>query len=109
MDREHFKNGSLGCVRLCGTGQVGQGKVQIEEVILMVETNPEFLNHKRLEHIWGFLQYITQTYSGMTPYIIGFHLTIDGWLENRLTSGWRMKEAGNDKTTKQGRKEGRNE
>jgi hypothetical protein len=27
----------------------------------------------------------------MTPYIIGVHLTIDGWRENRLTSEWRMK------------------
>jgi hypothetical protein len=39
------------------------------------------------------LQYVTQTYSGMTPYIIGFHLTIDGWRENRMASGWRKKES----------------
>jgi hypothetical protein len=29
----------------------------------------------------------------MTPYIIGFKLTIDGWRDNRLASGWKMKEA----------------
>jgi hypothetical protein len=27
----------------------------------------------------------------MTPYIIGFHWTIDGWRENRMSSGWKMK------------------
>jgi hypothetical protein len=69
-----------------------KGKAQVEEVISMIEEDPHRLNHKRLEQVRGFLQYIMQTYSGMTPYIIGFHLTIDGWRENRAPSGWRKKE-----------------
>jgi hypothetical protein len=28
----------------------------------------------------------------MTPHIIGFHLTVDGWRDNRLESGWRKKD-----------------
>jgi hypothetical protein len=68
-----------------------KAKAQIEEVIAMVENDSNHLDHKRLEQVRGFLQYVTQTYSGMTPYIIGFHLTIDGWRDNRLASGWRMK------------------
>jgi hypothetical protein len=69
-----------------------KAKAQVEEIITMVETNPNRLDHKRLEQVRGFLQYVTQTYSGMTPYIIGFHLTIDGWRDNRLDTGWRKKE-----------------
>jgi hypothetical protein len=56
-----------------------KAKAQVEEIIIMIETDPDHLDHKRLEQVRGFLQYVTQTYSGMTPYIIGFHLTIDGW------------------------------
>jgi hypothetical protein len=68
-----------------------KAKAQIDKIILMVETDPSRLDHKRLEQVRGFLQYVTQTYSGMAPYIIGFHLTIDGWRSNRLTTGWRKK------------------
>jgi hypothetical protein len=68
-----------------------KAKAEIEEVIEMVERDPERLDYKCLEQAWGVLQHVTQTYSGMTRYIIGFHLTIDGWQANRMASGWRMK------------------
>jgi hypothetical protein len=67
-------------------------KAQIAEIILMIKTDPDHWDHKCLEQVQGFLQYVTPTYSGMTPYIIGFHLTIDGWHANILVSGWRNKE-----------------
>ena len=68
-----------------------KAKSQVEEVITMIHTDPNRLDRKRLEQVRGFLQYVTQTYSGMTPYIIGFHLTIDGWRDNRTKDGWRQK------------------
>jgi hypothetical protein len=74
-----------------------KAKSQIEEVIAMVEQDPDHLDHKRLEQVRGFIQYVTQTYSGMTPYIIGFHLTIDGWREDRTDSGWKRKEGPKEK------------
>jgi hypothetical protein len=40
-----------------------------------------------------------QTYSGMAPYILGFHLTIDGWRDNRLETGWRTKTPLKNQTT----------
>jgi hypothetical protein len=84
-----------------------KAKSLVEEIIGTVETNPKALDHKRLEQVRGFLQYFTQTYSGMTPYIIGFHLTIDGWRKNREASGWRMKEEPKKKqTSKQSSHEG---
>jgi hypothetical protein len=76
-----------------------KAKRQVEEIITMIQTDPNRLDHKRLEQVRGFLQYVTQTYSGMTPYIIGFHLTIDGWRENRLESGWRKKDPLKDQTS----------
>jgi hypothetical protein len=69
-----------------------KAKAQVEEVITMIQTNLDRLDRKQLEQVRGFLQYITQTYSGMTPYIIGFHLTIDGWRENRTKDGWQRKD-----------------
>lgn len=70
-----------------------KAKTQVEEIIAMIKINPNRLDHKHLEQVWGFLQYVTHTYSGMTPYMIGFHLTIDGWRGNRLDTGWRKKDS----------------
>jgi hypothetical protein len=70
-----------------------KAKSQVEEIISMIQTDPNRLDHKRLEQPRGFLQHVTQTCSGMTRCIIGFHLTVDGWRDNRLESGWRKKES----------------
>jgi hypothetical protein len=48
---------------------------------------------KRLEQNKGFLQYVIQTYSGFASYLIGFHMTIDGFQQGRDKNGWRMAEA----------------
>ena len=50
------------------------------------------LDRKHLEQVSGFLKYVTQTCSGMIPYIIRFHLTIDGWRENRTKEGWQRRD-----------------
>jgi hypothetical protein len=60
-----------------------KGKAQVEELIEMIENDPNQLDRKRLEQeVRGFLQCVTQTCSGMTPCIVGFHLTVDDWREN---------------------------
>jgi hypothetical protein len=48
------------------------------------------LSRKRLEQIGGFLLYVTRTSLCMVPYLIRFHLTIDGWRSNRDEKGWRL-------------------
>jgi hypothetical protein len=63
------------------------------EVLSFITTDPTRIPRKRLEQIRGFLQYVTRTYTGMNPYLIGFHLTIDGWREDRDAEGWRQKPA----------------
>jgi hypothetical protein len=45
---------------------------------------------KRLEQIRGFLMYVTRTYLGLTPYMIGFHLTFNSWRAHRDGEGWKV-------------------
>jgi hypothetical protein len=36
--------------------------------------------------------YVTWTYVGMAPYMIGFHMTIDSWRRGRDREGWRTND-----------------
>jgi hypothetical protein len=67
-----------------------KAKLQIEEVRAMLERDSKALPRKQLEQFWGFLQYVTQTYSSITSYMIGFHMTIDSWRPGRDSEGWRI-------------------
>jgi hypothetical protein len=58
-------------------------KSMLTELQEMIVTRPEGLNRKRLEQIRGFIIYVVQTYPTMKPYLIGLHMTIDGWRSNR--------------------------
>lgn len=66
----------------------------IDEVINMIATDPDKLNRKRLEQIRGYLGYVTRTFPCSVPYMIGLHLTIDGWRKNRDKEGWRIQPKG---------------
>lgn len=48
------------------------------------------LNHKTLEKGRGFLVYFTRTYTSLTPYLKGIHLTLDSWREGRDAEGWKL-------------------
>jgi hypothetical protein len=67
-----------------------KAKGLLNELKVMIEENNGEMSRKRLEQIRGFLIYVTQTYPGMVPYLIGIHMTIDGWRDNRQKSGWRL-------------------
>jgi hypothetical protein len=67
-----------------------KAKAQVEEVRMMLEKDPEKISRKRLEQIRGFLQYVAQTYTTLTSYLIGFHMTIDAWRPGRDHDGWRL-------------------
>jgi hypothetical protein len=66
-------------------------KAQLREVLEMIDANNSKLNRKRLEQIRGFLNYVAQTYDWLTPYMIGLHMTIDGWRPGRDSEGWKTK------------------
>jgi hypothetical protein len=55
---------------------------------------------QHLEEIRGFLVYVTRRYISLAPYLIGIHMTIDGWRAGRDSEGWRnqkvMVKAGED-------------
>ena len=59
----------------------------VTEVQAMMDANPEGLSSKHLEQIRGFLQYVTQTYTSLTSFLIGFHMTIDVWRCGRDPDG----------------------
>ena len=65
----------------------------LAEVRSLLEDGPEALSRKRLQQVRGYLQYVASTYKPMTPYLIGFHLTIDGWRRNRDKEGYRLTPA----------------
>jgi hypothetical protein len=48
------------------------------------------LDRKLLESYRGSLVYLQRTYPSITPYVKGFHLTIDGWREDRNAEGWKI-------------------
>jgi hypothetical protein len=66
-------------------------KAQLAEVLDMIDVESGKLNRKRLEQIRGFLNYVAQTYDWLTPYMIGLHMTIDGWRPGRELEGWKVK------------------
>ena len=45
---------------------------------------------KTLESYRGSLVYNQHTYPPITPYLKGYHLTIDSWLPDRDQEGWRL-------------------
>lgn len=47
------------------------------------------VNCKKLQVIRNFLNYITTTYPIILSYLMGLHLTIDGWRQGRDTEGWK--------------------
>ena len=50
----------------------------VKEINQIVENDAGRLCRQRLLEIRGFIQYVCQTYSWLTPYLMGLHLMIDG-------------------------------
>jgi hypothetical protein len=48
------------------------------------------LNHKLLEQRRGFLNHIQRVFPAMTPFLKGFHLTLDGWRPGRADDLWKL-------------------
>jgi hypothetical protein len=64
-------------------------KALLREMQEMLVTAPKLMRCKRLEQIRGFLNYVAKTYTWLRPYLIGVHMTIDGWRPNQDGEGWR--------------------
>jgi len=48
------------------------------------------LDHKVLEQRRGFLNHIQRVFPAMTPFLKGFHLTLDGWRPGRDEDMWKF-------------------
>ncbi len=64
-----------------------KAKSQVQELGAIVQQR--LGNRKRLQEIRGFLNYVATTYPILSSYLMGLHLTIDGWRKKRCKDGWR--------------------
>jgi hypothetical protein len=53
----------------------------------------DWVDHKVLERIQGFMVYVDRTYKPLTPFLMGLHMSIDGWRPGRDDEGWRLRQA----------------
>jgi hypothetical protein len=62
----------------------------VQDLIQLVEHGAP-LNLKELQSARGSLTYVQRTYPMITPYMKGFHLTIDSWRSGQTRDGWLKK------------------
>jgi hypothetical protein len=67
-----------------------KAKKLMHEVLDLLAEDSQHLPRHRLEQIRGFLVYVTRTYPCVVSYLIGMHMTIDSWQNNRDGNGWRL-------------------
>jgi hypothetical protein len=75
---------------LCAQEKWDKAKAMIQEVADMLAEVPKAMARHRLEVIRGLLNHVFQTYHSLVPFLIGFHRTIDLWLTNRNSQGWKL-------------------
>ena len=79
-----------GVYQLTSEEKWNKGKSQTHEVKAMLDTNWQALDHHRLQQIRGYLNHLAEPYPEIKPYLNGFHLTIEGWRDNRDDERWRI-------------------
>jgi hypothetical protein len=57
----------------------------------MLQQGKTKLEYKRLLLDQGFLVYATQAYSGMKPFLKGFHLLLETWRGGRVSDQWKAR------------------
>jgi len=62
-------------------------KVRLQWVSCQLEEGPN-VEHKPLERVRGFLNYVMPVYPSMIPYLRGFHGALDSWRSNRTADGF---------------------
>eukprot|EP00978_Attheya_sp_CCMP212_P027799 scaffold94026_cov53-Attheya_sp.AAC.3 len=83
------RTGEDGFFLLISVDKWDKTKALLREMQEMLATAPKRIRRKRLEQIRGFLNYVAQMYTWLRPYLIGVHMTINGWRPNRDDEGWR--------------------
>jgi hypothetical protein len=72
---------------------IGRMVSELDEyyVLEALGESPKGIDRKCMESDRGFLNYVTQAYPAMVPYLKGVHLTIDGWRPDRTDQGWKRR------------------
>jgi hypothetical protein len=60
----------------------------LHELVLALE----WVDHKVLEIIRGFMVYVDCTYKPLTPFLMGIHMSIEGWRPGRYDEDWRLRQ-----------------
>jgi hypothetical protein len=71
----------------CGQEKWGKAKCLFDEIQVELDSSGH-LTHKSLEQKRGFFVHSQCTYPCITPFLKGFHLTLDSWRVNRDADGW---------------------
>jgi hypothetical protein len=87
-----IRTGVMGVLILTSEEKWMKAKGMLAEVRAMLGRDPLAMSRKRLEQIRGFLMDVSRTCTSMTPYMIGFHMTIDSWRRGRDKDGWRTND-----------------
>ena len=72
-----------------------KAQLLLRDLTLELQTQP-LLNHKNLERTRGFFNHLQRTYPSVTPFLKGFHLTLDGWRGGRDQDLWPEAEDSDD-------------
>ena len=83
--------GAEGLYVTCSQEKWNKGKAYVNELQCAIVSNGwDTLDRKELERKRGFLVHMSRTFSYMTPYLKGLHLTLETFRPDRLPSGWKM-------------------
>ena len=66
-----------------------KGKRIIEKWSKLVKLGSK-VDRKEMEKDRGFLVHLSMVYPSLTPYLKGFHLTLESWRPDRDIQGWKM-------------------
>jgi hypothetical protein len=73
----------------CGQAKWEKAQRIISDLSAQLQRSPS-LNHKELEQKRGFMVHLQRTYPCITPFLKGFHLTLDSWRPGRDSEGWKL-------------------
>jgi hypothetical protein len=73
----------------CSAEKWSKAKGLLEDLHAALQ-NTASLDCALLESMKGFLNHLVCTYPVITPYLKGFHLTLDGWQDNRADDMWKL-------------------
>jgi hypothetical protein len=81
--------GAQGVGVKCSQDKCDKAKALLQDILAELERSDQ-LQYKPLEQKRGFFIHLQRTYPCITPFLKGFHNTLDGWRAGRDTEGWKL-------------------